>query len=63
VVLGLLIPPPVGMHVFVISALARDTPMWDTFKGVMPFFAAEIFRVGLLIAFPAIVLWLPAVLR
>jgi TRAP-type C4-dicarboxylate transport system permease large subunit len=58
-----LITPPVGMNVFVISALAKDTPMWDTFKGVMPFFAAEIFRVGLLIAFPAIVLWLPAVLR
>jgi len=58
-----LITPPVGMNVFVISALAKDTPMWDTFKGVMPFFAAEIFRVGLLLAFPAIVLWLPAVLR
>jgi tripartite ATP-independent transporter DctM subunit len=58
-----LITPPVGMNVFVISALARDIPMIETFKGVMPFFAAEIVRVGLLLAFPALTLWLPGVLR
>lgn len=57
-----LITPPVGMNVFIISALAKDVPMRETFMGVAPFFTAEIFRVGLLIAFPAIVLWLPRVL-
>jgi tripartite ATP-independent transporter DctM subunit len=57
-----LITPPVGMNVFVISALARDTPMIETFKGVMPFFAAELLRVGILVAFPALTLWLPRVL-
>ncbi len=57
-----LITPPVGMNVFVISALARDTPMIETFKGVMPFFGAEILRVILLLAFPALTLWLPRVL-
>ena len=57
-----LITPPVGMNVFVISALARDTPMIETFKGVMPFFGAEIVRVILLLAFPALTLWLPRVL-
>lgn len=54
-----LITPPVGMNVFVISALAKDVAMRDTFRGVAPFFAAEIVRVSLLLAFPAIVLWLP----
>ena len=58
-----MITPPVGMNVFVISALARDTPMIETYKGVMPFFGAEIVRVAVLIAFPAIVLWLPEFLR
>ena len=58
-----LITPPVGMNVFVISAMATDTPMRETFKGVMPFFAVEILRVIVLLAFPAITLWLPAVLR
>ncbi len=57
-----LITPPVGMNVFVISALAEDTPMSETFKGVMPFFVAEIFRVAVLVAFPAITLWLPRLL-
>ena len=54
-----LITPPVGMNVFVISALARDTPMIETFQGVVPFFCAELLRVGLLLAFPVLTLWLP----
>ncbi|MCI5073867.1 TRAP transporter large permease [Oricola sp.] len=57
-----LITPPVGMNVFVISALAKDTPMSETFKGVMPFFLAELIRVAVLVAFPAITLWLPRLL-
>lgn len=36
--------------------------MRDTFLGVMPFFFAELFRVALLVAFPALSLWLPALL-
>ncbi|WP_421952032.1 TRAP transporter large permease [Pelagibacterium sp.] len=54
-----LITPPVGMNVFVINSMARDIPMWETFKGALPFFAAEIVRVALLLAFPAIVLFFP----
>lgn len=57
-----LITPPVGMNVFVISALAKDIPMRETFKGVMPFFFAELIRVAFLLAFPAITLWLPRLL-
>jgi tripartite ATP-independent transporter DctM subunit len=57
-----LITPPVGMNVFVISALARDVPMLSTFQGVMPFLAAEVFRVILIVSFPALCLWLPRIL-
>jgi len=57
-----LITPPVGMNVFVIHALAEDIPMSETFKGVIPFFGAELLRVLLLVAFPGIVLWLPRLL-
>jgi len=57
-----LITPPVGMNVFVINALARDVPMSQTFLGVMPFFAAELLRVVLIVAFPALSLWLPRIL-
>ncbi len=54
-----LITPPVGLNVFVISSLAKDVPMIEIFKGVIPFFCVEILRVGLIIAFPVITLWLP----
>jgi len=58
-----LITPPVGLNVFVISAMARDVPMRETFKGVMPFLGAEMVRITLLVAFPAITLFLPHLLR
>ena len=54
-----LITPPVGLNVFIINSLAPDVPMRETFKGVMPFFASEMVRVTLLVAFPAITLLLP----
>jgi len=57
-----LITPPVGLNVFIINSLARDTPMSETFRGVMPFFAIELVRVGLLLALPIIVLFLPRLL-
>lgn len=57
-----LITPPVGMNVFVISSMSKDVPMSETFIGVMPFFLAELVRVALIVAFPALSLWLPAVL-
>ena len=58
-----LITPPVGMNVFVINSIARDVPMSETFKGVFPFFLVELIRVALLIAFPALTLFLPELLR
>jgi len=58
-----LITPPVGMNVFIISALDKETPMGDTFKGVAPFFGAELVRVSILVAFPSVTLWLPGFLQ
>ncbi|MFC2967105.1 TRAP transporter large permease [Acidimangrovimonas pyrenivorans] len=57
-----LITPPVGLNVFIINALAPDVPMRKTFAGVMPFFAVEILRVTLLVAFPILTLGLPRLL-
>jgi tripartite ATP-independent transporter DctM subunit len=51
-----LITPPVGLNVFVINGLARDVPLTQTYKGVLPFLAADLVRVALLLAFPAITL-------
>jgi C4-dicarboxylate transporter, DctM subunit len=52
-----LIHPPVGLNVYVISTIAKDVPMMDTFKGILPFLAAEFVRVGLIIAFPILTLY------
>ncbi len=57
-----LITPPVGLNVFIINTLAKDVPMSETFRGVMPFFAIEIVRVGLIIGFPVLALFMPRLL-
>ncbi|MBS8259196.1 TRAP transporter large permease [Roseibium polysiphoniae] len=57
-----LITPPVGLNVFIINALAKDIPMSETFRGVVPFFLVEIIRIGLIIAFPVLVLLVPTML-
>lgn len=53
-----LVHPPVGMNVYIINRLARDVPLVETFKGVMPFLASDLVRIVLLLAFPAMSLWL-----
>jgi tripartite ATP-independent transporter DctM subunit len=51
-----LVHPPVGMNVYIINRLARDVPLSETFKGVMPFLASDLIRIVLLLAFPSIAL-------
>lgn len=53
-----LITPPVGMNVFVINKLAGDVPLSHTFRGVVPFLISDFVRVALLVAFPALTLFL-----
>ena len=53
-----LITPPVGLNLFVINAMDRETPMIETYKAVLYFVASDLFRVILLVAFPAITLFL-----
>ena len=52
-----LITPPVGMNLFVINKLARDVPLSESFKGVLPFVLSDLVRVVILTAFPAITLF------
>ncbi len=53
-----LITPPVGMNVFVINGMARDVPMIESFRGVLPFLISDIIRIAALIAFPVVTLGL-----
>lgn len=58
-----LITPPVGLNVFVINSMAKDVPMIETFKGVLPFFLSDAVRVVFIILFPTITLLLPRLLE
>ena len=53
-----LITPPVGMNLFIINAMDRETPMTDTYKAVLFFVGSDIVRVVVLVMFPAITLFL-----
>ena len=55
-----LITPPIGLNCFVVAGVRDDLTVQDVFKGVTPFFIADAITIALLVAFPAIVLWLPS---
>jgi C4-dicarboxylate transporter, DctM subunit len=54
-----LITPPVGLNVFVINSLAKDVPMSETFRGVIPFLMSDAVRVTLIVTIPWLSLALP----
>jgi TRAP-type C4-dicarboxylate transport system permease large subunit len=51
-----MITPPVGLNVFIISSMAKDVPMKETFKGIIPFLASDIARILLIVFVPGITL-------
>jgi|TARA_B100001971_G_scaffold111917_1_gene102963 tripartite ATP-independent transporter DctM subunit len=54
-----LITPPIGLNVFVLKGVLPDTSTSTIFKGVTPFWVADIFRLTLLIMVPTVSLYLP----
>lgn len=58
-----MISPPFGLNVFVIKGLSRQTDIWEIYKGVTPFIIADILRIVLVCAFPALVMFLPNLMR
>lgn len=57
-----MITPPVGINVMVLNAMRRDISLVTIYKGIMPFFLADLARLAILVAFPALTLWLPSIL-
>jgi len=58
-----LITPPIGLNCFVVNGVRPDIPLSDVFKGVGPFFVADVATIAVLIAFPEIVTWLPKMMN
>ena len=64
-----LITPPIGLNCFVVAGVARELrgpggeslaiPLQDVFRGIAPFFVADVLTVAVLLAVPDLVLWLP----
>jgi len=54
-----MVTPPMGMNVFVVARYTRR-PLGELFRGVMPHVFAHLIVIALLLAFPALVLWLPS---
>ena len=64
-----LITPPIGLNCFVVAGVSRELrggageslaiPLQDVFRGIGPFFVADVLTVAVLLAVPDIVLWLP----
>ena len=58
-----LITPPIGMNVFVLKGVLKDVSVKTIFKGVTPFWIADIFRITLIALVPAIALLLPSMMQ
>ena len=58
-----LITPPIGLNVFVLKGVLKDVPVTTIFKGVTPFWVADIFRLILLAGVPSIALFLPSMMN
>ncbi|MDE0368196.1 MAG: TRAP transporter large permease [Gammaproteobacteria bacterium] len=54
-----LITPPIGLNVYVINSLDRDTPLGESFRGIVPFLFSGIVILGIILAAPTVCLWLP----
>ena len=64
-----LITPPIGLNCFVVAGVSQELtsktgeslaiPLQDVFRGIAPFFVADVVTVAFLLLFPDIVMWLP----
>lgn len=58
-----LITPPIGLNVFVLKSMLPDVELTRIFRGVLPFIAADVVRVTLIVALPGISLFLPRLME
>jgi tripartite ATP-independent transporter DctM subunit len=55
-----MISPPFGLNMFVIATLDNRIPIRTVYRGCWPFFGSTLIKIALLLAFPALVTWLPS---
>jgi C4-dicarboxylate transporter, DctM subunit len=52
-----LIAPPIGLDVYVVHRIAKNVPIGEIYRGIMPFLASDVVRILLLLFVPGITLW------
>jgi TRAP-type C4-dicarboxylate transport system permease large subunit len=57
------ITPPVGINVFAVKGIAPDVPIGDIYRGILPFWFADILRLFILVLVPQLSLFLPGLIR
>ena len=57
-----LLAPPVGLNVYVVNGMAKDIPIAESYRGVMPFLISDTLRTLLILFFPGVCLWLVSVI-
>jgi C4-dicarboxylate transporter DctM subunit len=55
-----LLTPPFGLNVYMVAGVVKTVRVESVFRGVVPFIVADLAVVGLLVAFPELVTWLPS---
>ena len=58
-----MLAPPVGLNVYVVNSLAKDVPIAESYRGVLPFLVSDTLRTLLLLFFPGLSLWLVGFVR
>ena len=58
-----LITPPIGLNCFVVNAVRPDISLTQVFRGITLFFVADVITIGVLLAFPGIITWLPSMMN
>jgi C4-dicarboxylate transporter, DctM subunit len=53
-----MLAPPVGLNVYVVNSMAKDVPISESYRGVVPFLVSDFLRTTLVLFFPAIALWI-----
>ncbi|MGL5002200.1 MAG: TRAP transporter large permease subunit, partial [Casimicrobium sp.] len=53
-----MLAPPVGLNVYVVNSMAKDVPIAESYRGVVPFLVSDFLRTALVLFFPAISLWI-----
>lgn len=58
-----LLSPPIGLNVFVVHGMRKDIPLSKIYAGIVPFLAADVVRLVLLVMFPNLALYTVQLLK